>query len=225
MEAVDLQLLPHLLQHPQFHLGVPPVRRDHVAGHLVRKPLGQLPGFTPERIEAFREEYPAEVLGLPDNTGNAPDDAPVGSVISTPMPEDAGPNIVNIDRTQEELDALASDPAHGGRVGKKSVQEREVGLGAEASGLMPGPIIRYPTGAAEFIDSNGQAWDVKGFRSDFPPEKGGFDLAQDMKNIDSELASGHNVIVDTSKMSESAVKSMKDEVERRGLGGKVVFWP
>lgn len=58
------------------------------------KRLGQLPGFTPGRIEAFREEYPTEVLGLPDNTGSAPDDAPVGNVISTPMPEDVGPNIV-----------------------------------------------------------------------------------------------------------------------------------
>jgi hypothetical protein len=58
------------------------------------KLLGQLPGFTPERIEEFREEYPAEVLGLPDNTGSAPEDAPVGNVISTPNPDEVGPNIV-----------------------------------------------------------------------------------------------------------------------------------
>lgn len=35
VEAVDLQLVPHLLQHPQLDLGVPPVRRDHVAGERI----------------------------------------------------------------------------------------------------------------------------------------------------------------------------------------------
>jgi SPP1 gp7 family putative phage head morphogenesis protein len=187
--------------------------------------LGQLPGFTLERIEEFREEYPAEVLGLPDNTGSAPDDAPVGSVISTPIPEEAGPNIVNIERTQDELDALASDPAHGGRVNDKSVREREVGLGAEDGGLIRGPIVRDPTGAAEFIDSTGQAWDVKGFRSDFGPQQGGFELSRDMGKVERELTSGHNVIIDTQNMSESDIEAMKLEIESRGLGDRVVFWP
>lgn len=58
------------------------------------KRLGQLPGFTAERIDEFREEYPADVLGLPDNTGGAPDDAPVGNVLSTPIPEEVGQNTV-----------------------------------------------------------------------------------------------------------------------------------
>jgi hypothetical protein len=56
--------------------------------------LGQLPGFTPERIEQWLETYPAEVLGLPSTTGTpiAPD--PTGTIISTPIPDEAGPNIV-----------------------------------------------------------------------------------------------------------------------------------
>jgi hypothetical protein len=56
--------------------------------------LGQLPGFTPERIEQWLETYPAEVLGLPSTTGApiAPD--PTGTIISTPIPDEAGPNIV-----------------------------------------------------------------------------------------------------------------------------------
>jgi hypothetical protein len=56
--------------------------------------LGQLPGFTPERIEQWLETYPAEVLGLPNTTGApiAPD--PTGNVISNPLPEATGPNIV-----------------------------------------------------------------------------------------------------------------------------------
>jgi hypothetical protein len=56
--------------------------------------LGQLPGFTPERIEQWLETYPAADLGLPSTTGTpiAPD--PTGNVISTPLPDEAGPNIV-----------------------------------------------------------------------------------------------------------------------------------
>ena len=56
--------------------------------------LGELPGFTPERIEAWLETYPAEDLGLPEHTGASVPDDPSGNVISTPIPEETGPNIV-----------------------------------------------------------------------------------------------------------------------------------
>lgn len=63
--------------------------------------LGQLPGFTPERIEQWLETYPAEVLGLPNHTGSPAAEDPTGNVISTPIPDEAGPNIVEArpDRT------------------------------------------------------------------------------------------------------------------------------
>lgn len=105
------------------------------------------------------------------------------------------------------------------------MREREVGIGAEARGLVSGPILRDPTGAAEFIDSDGQAWDVKGFRSDFPPKAGGFDLARDLGKVERELAAGHNVIIDTEKLDERDLEALKLEVERRGLGDRVVYWP
>ena len=56
--------------------------------------LGQLPGFTPERIDQWLETYPAEVLGLPNHTGSPPVEDPTGNIISTPIPDEAGPNIV-----------------------------------------------------------------------------------------------------------------------------------
>lgn len=187
--------------------------------------LGQLPGFTPERLDQFREEYPAEVLGLPIHTGHGPVEDPSSNTTATPIPDVGRPNIVTIDRSPEELDALASDPAHGGRINGKTMREREVGIGAEARGLVSGPILRDPTGAAEFIDSDGQAWDVKGFRSDFPPKAGGFDLARDLGKVERELAAGHNVIIDTEKLDERDLEALKLEVERRGLGDRVVYWP
>lgn len=56
--------------------------------------LGELPGFTPERIEQWLETYPAEDLGLPDHTGAPVPADPSGNIISTPIPQELGPNIV-----------------------------------------------------------------------------------------------------------------------------------
>ena len=187
--------------------------------------LGQLPGFTPERLDQFREEYPAEGPDLPNHTGQGPARDPTGSIISTPIPEERGPEIVTMERTPRELEALASDPAHGGKVSNKSIREREVGLGAEFSGLVPGPIRRDPSGAAEFIDADGQAWDVKGFRSDMPATSGGFDLTRDIGKVERELAAGHNVIIDTASLNQADVEAVESELILRGIRHRVVFWP
>lgn len=56
--------------------------------------LGELPGFTPERIDQWLETYPAEVLGLPNHTGSPVPEAPTDNIISTPIPELAGPSIL-----------------------------------------------------------------------------------------------------------------------------------
>jgi len=56
--------------------------------------LGELPGFTPGRIEQWLETYPIEELGLPNNTGSPIPGDPTDNVISTPIPEETGPNIV-----------------------------------------------------------------------------------------------------------------------------------
>jgi hypothetical protein len=58
------------------------------------KRLGELPGFTPERIDQWLETYPAEVLGLPNHTGSPAFVDPTDNIISTPIPDEAGPNIV-----------------------------------------------------------------------------------------------------------------------------------
>ena len=56
--------------------------------------LGELPGFTPARIEEWLETYPIEELGLPNNTGFPIPGDPTDNIISTPIPEETGPNIV-----------------------------------------------------------------------------------------------------------------------------------
>ncbi len=62
--------------------------------------LGELPGFTPERIDKWLETYPAEVLGLPNHTGSPPVEDPTSNIISTPILDEAGPNIVEARRDE-----------------------------------------------------------------------------------------------------------------------------
>ncbi|WP_188129134.1 hypothetical protein [Lutimaribacter pacificus] len=57
--------------------------------------LGQLPGFTLERVEQWLETYPIEELGLPNHTGSPTPDDPNDNIVSTPIPDEAGPNIVD----------------------------------------------------------------------------------------------------------------------------------
>lgn len=137
-----------------------------------------------------RRGSPFEELGLPNNTGLPIPSDPTDNIISTPIPEEAGPNIVASDRTPEELGVLASDPARSG-----------------------------------IIDKKGQAWDVKGFRSNFPASSGGFDVDEDIAKVERELAAGHNVIIDTANPSEADLEALRNEIERRGLSDRVVYWP
>jgi hypothetical protein len=123
------------------------------------------------------------------------------------------------------LQELAKDPAQGGKITPKTLQEAKVGLACEENGKIPGPITRDPSGAAEFIDGNGTPWDVKGFNSQFPPEKGGFDVATDLARVQGEVQSGENVIVDTTKMTPADVTSLQSAVDSAGLGKNVVWYP
>ena len=118
---------------------------------------------------------------------------------------------------------LAKDPAHGGKVSPKSLREAEVGLTLEEQGRLKAPIRREPTGKAEFIDANGQEWDVKAFNSNYPKRKGGFDLQTDMKKVEAEIAKGENVIIDTVDLKAGDLTALKDAVAKKNLSDRVLF--
>ncbi len=127
-------------------------------------------------------------------------------------------------RSREAYDALAADPSHGNEIEPKGRQERQVGLNAERQGLLPGPITRDPTGAAEFIDGTGQAWDVKAFNSKYPSYKGGFNVYRDAGVVDDSLTINENVIIDTTNMTQQDIDSLRSEGIVRGWGRRVI-WP
>lgn len=127
-------------------------------------------------------------------------------------------------RTQEEIDGLGRDPAHGNQITEKGIIERDIGLDLEARGSLSG-IKRDPSGAAEFIDSDGTKWDIKGFNSDFPPKKGGFRLDKALTQIEKEFDKGENVILDTTKMSRQHIEELRKAIEEKNMGDKILWWP
>ena len=131
-------------------------------------------------------------------------------------------------RTEQELKALEEDPAHSGSTRpidiEKGQHEARVGLELEERGSLSN-ITRDATGKAEFIDGNGQAWDVKSFNSNYKPNKGGFRLDKAMNTIKKSLFENENVIVDTSNMSPEHIIELITEIKNQGLQNNILFWP
>lgn len=95
----------------------------------------------------------------------------------------------------------------------------------EKRGKLKPPITRDPVkGRGEFIDGNGKVWDVKAFNSNFPAEKGGFSLKNDLDKVKKELAKGENVIIDTQNLSPSDLQQLKNAITSEGLNDRVLFY-
>jgi len=131
-------------------------------------------------------------------------------------------------RTQEELANLAKDPAHGDSIRpidiEKGKHEAEIGLDLEQKGLLK-KIVRDPSGKSEFIDEKGQLWDIKSFNSNYKPKKGGYRLDKAILTIEKSLAEKENVIIETTNMSKSHIQELKNEILKRGLENKIIYWP
>ncbi|MFI7603539.1 hypothetical protein ACIBTV_00250 [Micromonospora sp. NPDC049366] len=177
-------------------------------------------------------------LGRPPGESGGSSDRPTGNDQRYRTPERGTPEY---DRRVEEL---AADPAHNGNISAKSRREAEVGLAAEAEGKIPGPIRRaeldnsdpaFQKDQGEFIDANGNNWDVKAPADIFPagryagqpmPEgmRGRYDGDEFEQKLADEVAGGQNVVIDTKNLSPEAVADLKNRVAGRDdWDGKVVF--
>jgi hypothetical protein len=94
--------------------------------------------------------------------------------------------------------ALAYDPAKG-KTSPGSVEEAAVGLAAERAGIVVPPLMRDPSGAAEFIDGAGTCWDVKSPLSPGPEARWKFDALHQLKKVQFELNNGSNVLLNLSR--------------------------
>ncbi|WP_067830953.1 polymorphic toxin-type HINT domain-containing protein [Actinomadura kijaniata] len=142
---------------------------------------------------------------------------------------------------QQRHDELSKDPAHNDKVSDKTRREAEVGLEMERRGVLPGPIKRAPKinglDSGDFVDANGQHWDVKAFKDIFPAgrnkgqkmtdgQPGKYNRQEVEEDIKKELASNppENVIIDPEHLSPEARKDLQSLVDSHPeWKGKVVF--
>ncbi len=119
---------------------------------------------------------------------------------------------------------LATDPFGGGGVTSGSIQKAWAALGLENAGLLPAPVRRDPTGAADFIDGRGTSWNAYD-ATKFSLPQGGHDLRTSLIGIGVDLLSGQNVILITENLSAGATSELKAAVDSAGLRDRVLLWP
>lgn len=189
--------------------------------------LGELPGFTPERIEQWLETYPIDELGLPNNTGSPSPDDPTDNIISTPIPEEMGPNIVareigsltapNERDLPDSFDGRSIELAN--ENGVQRPREGRAGAKYEAA---TGTTLARPDPADpayDFIDtSNGERIELKGpipGVNGVVPEKrldGLIEATIDEANLQT---GADRIVVDAEGLSATQVDRLRRELENR----------
>ncbi|PRY01840.1 polymorphic toxin-type HINT domain-containing protein [Allonocardiopsis opalescens] len=152
---------------------------------------------------------------------------------------------------EQRIQELMEDPAGGDtrrtpRVEAAARREAEVALAAENQGVAPGPLERaeldnsdpaFQRDQGDFVDANGQPWDVKGPRDLFPTDaprvggqpmppnqRGRYDRETFMNEVNDELANGENVMIDPRGLSPEARQDVEELLsENPDWEGRVVI--
>jgi hypothetical protein len=120
---------------------------------------------------------------------------------------------------------LAQDPAHGNRLTNNGRDEAVIGLTLETLGYLPGPIVREPSGKAEFVDAKGTQWDVKRFNSHWPIRTGGFELVRAMQQLVDQIQAGENVIIDTTNLKRLDWARLRAQVKQQEWADRILWYP
>jgi hypothetical protein len=123
----------------------------------------------------------------------------------------------------KRLKDLATDPSGGGGITSESLQKAWAALGLENDGLLPAPVRRDPTGAADFIDGRGRSWTAHD-ATKFPSLQGGHPILTSMIGIGVDLRNGQNVILITG-LNARATSELKAAIDWAGLRDHVLLWP
>jgi hypothetical protein len=172
---------------------------------------------------------------------NDPPSTPGGEGCDVPTPGGYQTPTRGTPEYDQRVDELAQDPSHQGQVGPKARREAEVGLELERRGDLKGPIRRAPKingrDTGEFVDADGQHWDIKAWADTFPAgpragqpmppgTRGRYSRADVENQIRHELSQNppENVIVDPANMSPQALADVRSLVASHPeWQGKVIF--
>lgn len=133
-------------------------------------------------------------------------------------------------RTYNEYVDLARDPSHANMVLPQGRKERMIGLDLERQGVLH-RIVRdhQKDKGAEFIDTvTGIKWDIKSFvshpKGHTSARSGAFKLSRAIQKIEKEFSHGHNVIIDTRRLTKSDRQALEDAIASKGYSDKVIWY-
>ena len=133
-------------------------------------------------------------------------------------------------RTYTEYVDLARDPSHANKVLPQGCKERMIGLDVEKQGILH-KIIRDPQKdkGAEFIDTvTGVKWDIKSFVSHpkgaTSARSGAFRLSRAIAKVEKEFANGHNVILDTRRLTKSDREALVNAINDKGYSDRIIWY-
>ena len=106
------------------------------------------------------------------------------------------------------FEALASDPAKGGKIGPGTIEEATIAFVAEKGGIIPPPVERETTGLSEFIDKDGNTWDVKSPLSPEPGAKWVFDPNHQIEKIRHDLSQGDRTLLNLSRCNKEDTNTL-----------------
>jgi hypothetical protein len=126
------------------------------------------------------------------------------------------------------------DPAHGGNYSTRKpavlpdfdlgTTEAEAELGAMEEGLAPWPFTPSLDPRYEGIDANGQAWDVKSFRS-IDTNGTPFSTKAALKKIQKDVDNNEKVILDDRQLTQKEIDALLETLKKAKLDKEVVWWP
>ena len=176
-----------------------------------------MPGFTPQRLEEWLETYPAGVLGLPSNTGSPRPSDPSGNVISTPIPQEVGPTIVEA-REGEPSQSRPNDDQATRRGIRRENDSAEV-LKENGFNVLQNPVVAGPKRPDYLI--NGQIYDH------YAPETDNVrNIWKSVKGkVDDKQASNFVIGLQDSKVNEEALRKQFADWPIDGLEDVLIVRP
>lgn len=177
--------------------------------------LGQLPGFTPERIEQWLETYPIEDLGLQNHTGSPIPDDPTDNIISTPIPEETGPNIVAVQPGDPTPINPNSDEAT--QRGHRRENESAQILGQNGFDIIQNPAVDGPKNPDYLV--NGEVYDHYAPSTSIPRN-----IWHTVKGkVENEQAANIVIGLQDSDVDEDALRQQFENWPIEGLGDVIII--
>jgi hypothetical protein len=136
----------------------------------------------------------------------------------------------------ESFVALAAyDAAHGGNYALRQpvknmpnlqpgIEEAMAEMGVMEDGQIPWPLTPSLDPVYDVIDSTGEHWDEKSYRS-VDINGNSYDPAQTAQKLEKDIDKGEKIIFNDSRLTQKEINKTYEELKKNGTDTKVIWWP